>query len=327
MALHKDLSATHDFPYLETPMALNHYNQAVSHVQKRMFSSEPFKSSGHELLGLVLGLASYDLSSGNMDRWKLHMTGLQTLIHRRGGLQAYPSVYFRLSLLWTEATGSLFLDLAPHFDIPLEIMQPYRKPVANALLERNLSILRSMAPQLDHMSFVMELMTGVSSSFVRQADNVREERDDDDYAVYCITRARTSYLLLRVGRLDPDMALDRTIPEVMIIGEMIRLSAMVFLLRLAGFTPGTVHHHTDRLLQLLGCCEGYWTGCEELQLWVFVITAVMMDSSGDCQEGLSCRIRDLLCHLGLGWDEVSDVLHNLPWVQSLFEPRLARLAS
>ena len=63
MALHGDRPANYTLPYAENDAALQYYSQAVSHVQQRMKSSEPYQSSSHELLGLVLGLASYDVRS------------------------------------------------------------------------------------------------------------------------------------------------------------------------------------------------------------------------------------------------------------------------
>ena len=172
---------------------------------------------------------------------------------------------------------------------------------------------------------MMELMTGVASSFVRQADNINDESDGDDYTVYCITRARTSYLLLQVDRLDMKTVLSGVVPRAMVIGEIIRLSAMVFLLRLAGFTSGNVPYHTDRLLQLLSLDADLWTGAEELQLWALILTAVMMNGLVERQEPIACRIQHLRSHLGLSWDDVLDTLHKIAWVHHPFQAEMVVL--
>lgn len=44
-----------------------------------------------------------------MHRWQVHMAGLKLLLENRGGLEAYPSLYFKLGLLWLVA----ILLLAP----------------------------------------------------------------------------------------------------------------------------------------------------------------------------------------------------------------------
>lgn len=217
------------------------------------------------------------------------------------------------------------LDQVPTFDISLELMQPYSEPISNPLLKRTLYSLRSLDPELDDIASILELMTGLAKSFAQQDKHACEEKDNDGYTVYCITRARTSYLLLQVKRTDQVMLLDESAPQAMVLRETIRLAAQLFLLRLVGFTPGTVPHHTNRLVELLGCHDRHWLGFEELHLWVLTVAAVMLENSHDRQRYLVRRINHLLFRLDLSWSELPAALYQFAWVKGLLQDRLSEL--
>ncbi|KFA80361.1 hypothetical protein S40288_10008 [Stachybotrys chartarum IBT 40288] len=237
MALHKNRSTTYALSQVEDNVSLEHYTQAVAH-----------------LFGVVLGLASYDLSVGNMERWEMHMAGLELLINRRGGLHAYQSVYFQLSL-WIDTTGSLILDQDPRFNIPLDIMTPYRQPTSSPLLENVLARMSMLGPQLCDMAYIMKLMTGLTTLYARQADSAEDDDDGDCYAIYCITRARTSYALLRLERVDQDAVQSASASKDIVLYETLRLTALLFLLRLAGVAPSLMSHHTITATTLSGICR------------------------------------------------------------------------
>ncbi|KFA55585.1 hypothetical protein S40293_09223 [Stachybotrys chartarum IBT 40293] len=190
-----------------------------------------------------------------MERWKMHMAGLELLINRRGGLHAYQSVYFQLSLLWTDTTGSLILDQDPRFNIPLDIMTPYRQPTSSPLLENVLARMSMLGPQLCDMAYIMKLMTGLTTSYARQADSAEDDDDGDCYAIYCITRARTSYALLRLERVDQDAVQSASASKDIVLYETLRLTALLFLLRLAGVAPSLMSHHTITATTLSGICR------------------------------------------------------------------------
>jgi hypothetical protein len=68
MALHGSRPAAYTLPHAEDAVALQHYTHAVAHVKQRMTSAQPYQSSSHQLLGVVLGLASYDVRTHGDDK-------------------------------------------------------------------------------------------------------------------------------------------------------------------------------------------------------------------------------------------------------------------
>lgn len=217
------------------------------------------------------------------------------------------------------------MDQPPCFKIPLEVMQPYYKSTSSGLLKRTLDVLRGLGPQLDDAAMILELIDGVAQSFARQASHVADDSDHDDYSIYCVTRARAAYLLLQVYRPDPDMVLSEAAPRTTVIGETIRLAALLFLLRLAGFSSGTVSHHTDRLVDLLECHDWDWPELTELRLWALALAAVMLQDSAPREQSLVRRMNGLLRQLKVPWDELSAILQDLVWVPKLLDDRLSEL--
>jgi hypothetical protein len=253
-----------------------------------------------------------------MEHWKMHMATLHRLIDSRGGLPAYTSVFFRLSLLWTETTGSLAIDQTPYFDIPLDAMQPYQKPVVGFKLLWNLMALQTIDPKMKHVASVLQSLTGLTKSFASK------DNSDEGYTVYCITRARVSYLVLHLPR--PESHIGEDAP-VTVLREIIRLAMLVLLLRLVGFVPssdGILEHHAEKLANLLEHHDWQWSDLTDLQLWALTLAALTTGKAAQ-RALLAYRIAMVLNELGTSWDGIVTALHEVAWVDGLFDVRMYML--
>lgn len=207
-------------------------------------------------------------------------------------------------------------------------MQPYRKPVERPLLAQNLARLRSLDPQLEDIASILELLTGLTETF-----DMKDRGDSENYTVHCITRARVSYLLLHVPRGDPQTILDVSANTSSVLRETIRLTGLVFLLVLVGFVPcggpgpiSTVSKHAARLCKLLKCHDRRWMGMSELQLWVFVVTAVATVDSHH-RTWLASRVVVLMGEVGVSWGGLAGTLKQLAWVDGVLDGRLREIAA
>jgi hypothetical protein len=201
-------------------------------------------------------------------------------------------------------------------------MEPYHKPVEHPVLGRNLATLRSLDPQLDSVASILELLTGLITSF-----ELQKTGDDAHYSVYCITRARTSYLLLHVPRMDLHTIQGSTAAPVgTVLCEMIRLAALVLLLQLSGFDFALASNAAARLNKLLIRYDRRWTGLSELQLWVLTIAAVSTDDPRH-RASLASRITIIKDELELSWTGLGEALRSIAWTDGLFQDRLRELST
>jgi hypothetical protein len=224
-----------------------------------------------------------------------------------------------LTPLRTETTGCLVLDRETHVEVPVEAMQPVEEPISNAILSRNLVALKSLGSRFDNIAYLLESFTGLVKSF-----SLQRSREDDPYTVYCITRARASYILLNLPRLDKQTWHQPTTEDA--VYEAIRLAMLTFLLNMVGFAipGGILSHHADRLIRLMASHKTSWIGFEELQLWVLTVGYVATNSALH-RTALSERIAVLMAELELHTVTLSEALSRVAWCNGLFEDPLRDL--
>jgi hypothetical protein len=61
MALHEKPTATYTLPHTENDVSLRHYSHAITDLNQRMLMGHGYQDTSHGLLGVILGLASYDV--------------------------------------------------------------------------------------------------------------------------------------------------------------------------------------------------------------------------------------------------------------------------
>lgn len=179
---------------------------------------------------------------------------------------------------------------------------------------------------LEDIASVLLQMTGMAKSFELKED---AEEDDPRYHIYCVTRARVSYLLLRVQRLDRRAIPESSPPTVATGGaalrESIRLGLLIFLLSLSGFTPGpgsAIASHGARLAKVIQLHD--WSrdmGLSKLHLWVLAIAVVTVEASVARGNFLS-RMGTILTDSGCSWANISSELRQMVWVKGALDSRL-----
>lgn len=81
----------------ENPWAMKHYTACVAAVNSQIREGQALSQS---LMGTIIGLAAYDLTIRNFERWTTHMKGLECLIRARGGYGSLKSKFIVNTMLW-----------------------------------------------------------------------------------------------------------------------------------------------------------------------------------------------------------------------------------
>ena len=81
----------------ENPWAMKHYTACIAAVNSQLREGQALSQS---LMGTIIGLAAYDLTIRNFERWTTHMKGLECVIRARRGYESLNSRYVITTLLW-----------------------------------------------------------------------------------------------------------------------------------------------------------------------------------------------------------------------------------
>ncbi|RTE72273.1 hypothetical protein BHE90_013334 [Fusarium euwallaceae] len=103
----------------ESNRSLDHYNKSVSLVNQQITNIGNIVCDA--LIGVVIILACYDVCIFNLDRWVIHMTGLERVVELRGGFHKISSRYLQTAIICL--TGSMMLDRPSFFEPAEEPLQ------------------------------------------------------------------------------------------------------------------------------------------------------------------------------------------------------------
>ncbi|KAF4971210.1 hypothetical protein FSARC_1932 [Fusarium sarcochroum] len=304
-------------PGSENSMALKHYNLCLQ------FTNRKIQAVGNQMcdgvLITVIGLASYDMSIGKLERYSTHLAGLETLVRSRGGVEKLQSSYLVMSLIWSDVIGCLSLDRPSRFTPPSYLwkpLEPLTIKISPMLSEITYTLINRL-PQLSETCSVLESLASVAKA--------SQHGQDPNYN-YCLTIVHSSYFLLLMPRAESLDAPEMISGEAIIIHEAIRLAALRFLVTAAEYTHHTTGASHSRKPQLSDLLEKYghsWIGFAELQLWILLVAAVTEE--GQNMAWLTGQISLMLEELSLNWSGVRHVLSQIAWVDDAFEAQLGQI--
>ncbi|KAM0431310.1 hypothetical protein ACHAPT_005284 [Fusarium lateritium] len=297
----------------EFDSSLEHYNASVSLVNQQITSIG--NSACDALIGVVSTLACYDLCTSNLDRWVIHMAGLGRLVEIRGGIDKIGSRYLKMTLPWTNLTGSMMADTFPYFEPPKVQLQ--RQDISPTLSTVT-GTLQKRLPGHSNLCTVLESM----SDFTTTARGKSQWTTDP---IMNQELQSVVFMMLSLPRHDALDAQD----DGDALHEAIRLALLLFIsgpsVTLAGNKDGNriISYHHGRLPMLLRSHHLDWAGLEDLELWVLVIAALV--EIGDDQEWVLGQINHKMLVRDLNWDSILGVLAQISWIDGLWTRTLDQL--
>ncbi|KAF5006464.1 hypothetical protein FDECE_7151 [Fusarium decemcellulare] len=298
----------------ESDTSLEHYNTSVTIVNQQIQNIS--STVGDAIIGIIIGLASYDLCLHNFDRWSVHMAGLQKLIEMRGGIEKISSRYLQTALIWSDLIGSMSLDSPQRFSLPGSVVISFQTDSTSLVLNRLIYALQRRFPDqadvctiLGSLASLQEMATGKSKEEWTEDSNLNQ-------ALHAITE---DILSLPRHAIPDEVDASST---GLTIRESIRLASMLFLTEPAMFYMGhgngnrVTPIHRGRLPNLLRSLAADWTDLEELELWVLVICALT-----EVDEDRDWAVSQIIGRMqtrGLDWDGVLIELRQIAWMDTIW---------
>ncbi|KAJ3550113.1 hypothetical protein NM208_g143 [Fusarium decemcellulare] len=275
--------------------AVRYYSKALKDLATRL--SDPFDRTSAGVVATIIGCLCHDVHIGDWGRWSAHIDGLYQVSKLRGGLDRLDNHIPAIASWWVYASirrsgldnnninrldlvGSAALDTTPRFPVPIAF------PTANKSAKETLPALRFLisymklaSPQLSLISEALCMMSSVAQK-VNSNSHSPEFWKDGVSAIHLLGPV-THHLLsaCRACQVGSEAS------EVLILGEMIRLTCLMLLSRLKGmFSLNTLDMATlwanFMTILSLPVMDKVTTHLNDLGLWALVTCALVQPGDG-----------------------------------------------
>ncbi|RSL85663.1 hypothetical protein CEP52_016076 [Fusarium oligoseptatum] len=293
--------------------AVRYYSKALKDLSTRL--SDPFDCTSAGVVATIIGCLCHDVHIGDWGRWSTHVDGLYQVSQLRGGIDGMDN-HIPAIASWLDLIGSAALDTTPRFPVPSAF------PTANESAKGTLPALRFLAsymklafPQLSPVSEALCMMSSIA-----QKVNSNSHRPDfwkDSVSAINLLGPVTHHLLsvCRVCQIGGEAS------EVLILGEMIRLTCLMLLSRLKGLfslnTLDMVSLWANFMTTLsLPVMDRVTTHLNDLGLWALVTCALIQP--GDGMEELLSHIEAAMRAKGIAdMHGAIDLARALIWIDAI----------
>ncbi|KAF4468831.1 hypothetical protein FALBO_4279 [Fusarium albosuccineum] len=293
--------------------AVRYYSKAVKDLSTRL--SDPFDRTSAGVVASIIGCLCHDVHVGDWERWSAHIDGLYQVSKLRGGIDGMDN-HIPTIASWLDLVGSAALDTTPRFPAPIVF------PTANKSAKETLPALRFLvsymklaSPQLAPISEALCMMSSVAQKVNSNSHN--PDFWKDGVGAINLLGPVTHHLLsvCRVYQVDIEAS------EVLILGEMIRLTCLMLLSRLKGMfslnaldmAPLWANFMTKLPLPVT---DKVTTHLNDLELWALVTCALVQP--GDGMEELLSHIEAAMRTRGItDMHGAIDLAKALIWIDAI----------
>ncbi|VUC29513.1 unnamed protein product [Clonostachys rosea] len=297
----------------ENQYSLSHYNESIGVVKSRIESAG---LAVHEaIVGVVVNLASYDLFTDNFTRWKMHMLGLQKMIHYRGGINSLDSR--------TDLVGSMAVDQTPYFSLDSDPTKA--RHLQDSAFKESLRGLQSNDPDSAGITVLLKMLLSLSKLVAGKSELGLSQ----DLALM-ETLHSIIYITLTLPR-HHDRAIDDEDPltPIQATYEAVRLAVILYLsgpvMFVAGnkFSNPVASHLGEKLPKLLKADIIDWTGFEWVELFVLAFGA--MTEVGCERQWIIAQLNRTMLERGLRWNDLVENLRSMTWIDIVWSAKLDEL--
>ncbi|OCL08551.1 hypothetical protein AOQ84DRAFT_376655 [Glonium stellatum] len=305
-------------PFNAYPVPMARGDHALIYHRK---STHPSDSSPDSFRHFQLSAISIPYISGDLERWRFHIEGLERIIKLRGGIDTLNSDRaVRLMVFWIDITGSLVTDSAPLFPIPQAFIPPLRSlqtkepsPVLSRLATHWRITCHASSDIMDVFLDLHRLTTLLSPYSTTQQGDIWQ----DELFVGLIANPVIHMLLALPRFIEAD-------ERAFALREACRVGAMLFvgcLRQQFDCYPDAVRPHKQQLRQLLRQSNGDdWGDLYELWIWLCVLEGLVAEE-GEEMEEVVASLREIMGKAVLSWEEVLETAEAVLWIDRVFGAR------
>ncbi|SPJ72281.1 uncharacterized protein FTOL_02009 [Fusarium torulosum] len=305
-------------PSRDNTETLSHYNASIEILRSQL--GEPGLIAHEIIIGVVVNLACYDIFTNNLQRWKTHMLGLQTMISYRGGIGTLSSQYLQVTATWTDLIGSMILDETPYFT-PQQGNEPISSHMQYDYMEESTGVVpescNDISPLLNLLLKLSNLATGKPELQLREDSALLEALQATVYTT--LTLPRYESLGLHNNSSKPQPA----------TYELVRLAILAYLSGPVMFLAGNMvlnviaSHYRGRISRLYDPERLNWAGLEHAELFVLVTGALIEEGSD--RYWLLGHLRRIMLSQDLRWNDLVACLNSIAWFDVVWIRGLEKL--
>ncbi|EKJ70871.1 hypothetical protein NXS19_012849 [Fusarium pseudograminearum] len=301
----------------ETASSLLQYDASVESLRQRF--DGPVVQAHEAIIGVVVNLASYDLFTNNLKRWKTHMYGLQNMILYRGGINTLTSRYIRVTAIWVDLIGSMALDQVPY--LAFQKNHADRSQKICEVVGSSLDVEKRCHADVDK---ILQMLSKLSSLATGKSEF--EQSQDEDLLEALQTTIHTVLTLPRYGSLGADEGSRELCLRTY---EIVRLAALLYLSGPATFLAGNRRFNLvtpqfrGQLSRLYGEQGLPCSVPEHLKLFVLVAGAIV-EVDGERQFFVD-HLSHIVSLRKLSWEDVMSELRSMAWFDVVWSTDLDKL--
>lgn len=210
--------------------------------------------------------------------------------------------------------GSMSLDIPPRFPLHGCIMSPLHEYPVSPVLAGTLSALQDRCPTLWDICPLLESLSGLTqlASKSSPCNWYKDTNLTQNFGLLV-------HSMLNLQRHEIPADQNNPMAAGLTMRETIRLASLLFLTAPVNYLAANrdLHsYHGDRLQSLLTSKALDWSGLEDLELWVLVISILTVKNEGHM--GTVSRINAIMNMNGLDWKGVLQKLRQIAWMDSVF---------
>lgn len=309
----------------ENRQSIAHYSASLRQLNEALASPDPAVSTSLDVVRAVLAFICHDYISGDLERWRFHVEGLERIIKLRGGVDTLNSDRaVRLMVFWIDITGSLVTDSAPLFPIPQTFVPSLRSlptkepsPTLSRVATRWQINCFASSDIMDVFLDLHRLTTLLTSYSTAPHGDIWQ----DELFVGLVANPITHALLSLPRFVEAD-------ERAFALRETCRIGAMVFVACLRqqfDCYPDAVRPHKRTLQQLLQQSSGDdWGELYDLWIWLRVLEGLVADE-GEEMEEVAASLRNAMWKAALSWEEVVRTAQAVLWIDRIFNVRAENL--
>ncbi|XTI93540.1 hypothetical protein V2W45_1499523 [Cenococcum geophilum] len=309
----------------ENRQSIAHYSASLRQLNEALASPDPAVSTSVDVVRAVLAFICHDYISGDLERWRFHVEGLERIIKLRGGVDTLNSDRaVRLMVFWIDMTGSLVTDSALLFPIPQAFVPSLRSlptkepsPTLSRLATRWHINCFASSDIMDVFLDLHRLTTLLTSYSTTPHGDIWQ----DELFVGLVANPITHALLSLPRFVEAD-------ERAFALREACRVGAMMFVACLRqqfDCYPDAVRPHKWTLQQLLQQSSGDdWGELYDLWIWLRVLEGLVVDE-GEEMEEVAASLRNAMWKAALSWEEVMRTARAVLWIDRIFDVRAENL--
>ncbi|KAF5003983.1 hypothetical protein FDECE_9483 [Fusarium decemcellulare] len=293
--------------------AVRYYFKALKDLSTRL--SDPFDRTSAGVVATIIGCLCHDVHVGDWERWSAHIDGLYQVSKLRGGLDGLDN-HIPAIASWLDLVGSAALDTTPRFPVPSAFSTANKSAKeTQPALRFLISYMKLASPQLSPILGALCMMSSVAQKVNSNSHNPDFWKDGVS-AIHLLGPV-THHLLSACRVFQAGSATS----EVLILGEMIRLTCLMLLSRLKGIfslntwdmAPLWANFMTTLSLPVT---DKVTTHVNDLGLWALVTCALVQP--GDDMEELLPHIEAAMRAKGItDMHGAIDLAKSLIWIDAI----------